>query len=232
MKFGITQPFPCSYLQNNEEQLVVLVEEKQATTAQYETLIDLGFRRSGEQVYKPNCPNCTACHSIRLPVEQFKPSKSQKRVLSKNSDLELRYSDAPKEDYYHLYERYIKQRHADGSMYPPNKEQYDSFISVSWMSSLFIEFWLSNELIGVAVTDELQDSLSALYTFFEPKQAIRSIGTFSIMAQVAKAKDMGKRYLYLGYQVDNCNKMNYKQKFLPHERFLDNKWQLIVKNPQ
>jgi arginine-tRNA-protein transferase len=229
MKFGITQPAQCNYLETEKEQLLVLMPDIEASAQEYDYLIAAGFRRSGLQIYRPHCQSCKACESIRLPVKDFKASKSQKRIWNKNQDLSIQISQHHQPEYYPLYESYINQRHADGSMYPASREQYDGFILNPWDNALFIEFYAHDELIGVAVTDHMPSSLSALYTFFKPNEDKRSLGTFAILQQIELAKSMNKEYLYLGYQIDTCAKMNYKQKFLPHERFFEEKWQLIAK---
>lgn len=229
MKLGLTQTFPCSYLPDESEQLLVLVEHTPEPKV-YQYLMQLGFRRSGEQVYRPHCVSCSACQSIRIPIERFVPSKSQKRVLNKNRDIEVSRSFVSTNEQFKLYERYIEERHDDGSMYPPSKEQYQGFIGASWLNPCFIEARLDGELIAVAVTDVLPESLSALYTFFKPTLDGRSLGTYLILQQIEQAKLLKRAYVYLGYQIDACQKMNYKQKFLPHERFYQDKWHLVVKN--
>ena len=230
MKFGITQAFPCSYLADQEEQLLVLVDEQNEVSAKhYDLLIGAGFRRSGSQVYRPNCPKCQACQPIRLPVNLFTFSRSQKRVLKLNQDLTIKLSKSDKTQYYPIYESYINQRHADGTMYPASYEQYASFIVNPWDNALYIEICLQDKLIGVAVCDQVAGGLSALYTFFLPEYAQRSLGTYAILQQVLISQQLNLDYLYLGYQIDACQKMNYKQNFLPHERFLNDKWQLITK---
>jgi arginyl-tRNA--protein-N-Asp/Glu arginylyltransferase len=229
MKFGITTAFTCSYLPEQKERLLVFMSDTQPTMLEYNYLISAGFRRSGTQVYRPHCGSCNACESIRLPVDTFAPSKSQKRTIKRNQDLTIRISHSDKPEYYPLYESYINQRHADGSMYPATLEQYQGFVLSPWNNALFIELHTNDELIGVAVTDKLVSSLSALYTFFKPEEQQRSLGNFAILQQIELAKSLNKPFLYLGYQIDACQKMSYKQNFLPHERFFDDKWQLITK---
>jgi arginyl-tRNA--protein-N-Asp/Glu arginylyltransferase len=229
MKFGITAPFTCSYLPEQDEQLLIFISETQPTITEYDFLIGAGFRRSGTQVYRPHCGSCTACESIRLPVNLFTASKSQKRIMKRNKDLTTRISHNNKPEYYPLYESYINQRHADGSMYPATIEQYQGFVLSPWDNALFIEIYANDALIGVAVTDNLESSLSALYTFFKPEEQQRSLGIFAILQQIELTKSLNKPFLYLGYQIDTCQKMSYKQNFLPHERFFDDKWQLITK---
>lgn len=231
MKFGLTNAFSCSYLPTEQEQLLVLVDDNIHDVRNYDVLIAAGFRRSGEQIYRPHCPTCAACQSIRIPVQDFRPSSSQKRVKSKNKDIRVEVAYSDKAEYYPLYENYINQRHADGAMYPASEQQYRSFIKSFWSNSLFLECYLQQELVAVAVTDVISHGLSALYTFFRPDLQARSIGTFAVLQQIEQAKYLGKPYLYLGYQVDACQKMNYKSRFLPHERYFDNKWHRVEKKP-
>ena len=231
LKFGLTQQFPCSYLPQQQEQLLVFVDEQDAAEQHYDVLINAGFRRSGDQIYRPHCQTCNACQSIRIPAKEFKPSKSQNRILKRNADIKTRITTSDTPEYYALYERYINERHSDGTMYPASKGQYRSFIDCQWASPLFIEFKLDDQLIGVAVTDELSNALSAMYTFFEPDVEQRSIGTYAILKQIEICAERNKQFLYLGYQVDDCQKMNYKTRFSPYERFFDNKWHHFAKKP-
>lgn len=232
MKFGITQPFACSYLPDREEQLLVYVGDTETYAEHYPLLIQAGFRRSGSQVYRPHCQCCNKCHSIRLPVNAFKPTKSQKRLLNKNAGLRTIESLSKHESYYPLYERYITERHADGTMFPPTEAQFNSFLRCDWRSPVFLEAHDADRLIAVAVTDRIDASsessgYSAMYTFFDPDYANRSLGTWMILQQIIHAQRQGSQYLYLGYQIDSCKKMNYKNRFYPHERFFNNQWILV-----
>jgi arginine-tRNA-protein transferase len=228
LKFGITGTFDCSYLPGKKERLLVFAGSQEPDLrSQYELMLAHGFRRSGEQIYRPNCPACEACQSIRIPVSSFKPSKSQKRVLAKNKSLKTQVSRVHSSEYYELYELYINQRHADGGMYPASPEQYQQFLFSTWMEPMFIEFREENELVMVAVVDEMNSCLSALYTFFDPEYAHRSLGTFAILEQIHRAGQMHKEFVYLGYQIDECRKMNYKSNFFPHERHLGEGWMVV-----
>ena len=230
MKFGITQQFDCNYLPERQEQLLVCVEPPTVLRKIFSDLTESGFRRSGEQIYRPQCLHCSECQSIRVLARAFTISKSQKRVLSKNKDLQIKISNENKPEYYILYEKYVNEVHSDGTMYPASQQQYYGFVNCEWQSPTFIEAHLNGELIGVAVTDKLEQGYSALYTFFEPSMSKRSLGIFFILQQIQLTADENLPYVYLGYQVDACKKMNYKQNFYPHERFFDNKWHLSVKN--
>lgn len=234
MKFGITQSFTCSYLPDEQEQLLVYAESSDFQSWRYSQLIQAGFRRSGEQIYRPHCPSCNACQSVRIPVNQFLPSRSQKRIINANKRFRVQLVDSPHPAYYPLYERYINERHSDGSMYPPSKTQFDSFVHCDWMTTHFIEAYDDDKLIAVAVTDiiesnDSQGALSALYTFFDPNYSSNSLGTWMILMQIQQAKELGLSFVYLGYYVEGCQKMSYKHKFMPFEQYSDNEWRLFTK---
>jgi arginyl-tRNA--protein-N-Asp/Glu arginylyltransferase len=229
VKFGVTQAFKCSYLANTEEQLLVCMEESDKLLQQYPLLIQAGFRRSGEQLYRPHCKSCNACESLRILARDFTPSKSQKRVLSKNTNIISKVLEGERDDYYPLYEKYISIAHKDGAMFPPTYEQYRSFIHCHWQSPIFIEGRINGKLVGVAVTDKVSIGLSALYTFFDPSLHKQSLGTYFILQQIQLCQQLDMEYLYLGYQIDKCAKMNYKNKFYPHQRFQNNHWVLFSK---
>ncbi len=226
-KFGQTKAFQCNYLPKQQERLIVLMNPEELTSQAYNSLLTVGFRRSGEQVYRPHCEFCQACESIRLEVKKFSPSKSQKRIQKNNKWFSIVLTKKPKPSYYPLYERYINTVHKEGSMYPANKEQYEGFIFSNQVAQLFIEIYDGQKLIAVAVCDKLKNALSALYTFYDPKYQKYSLGKFCILSQIDITQKLGLQYLYLGYQIDDCAKMNYKQQYLPHQRLRNNQWQEI-----
>lgn len=236
MKFGITQAFTCSYLPERDEQLLVYAEQSHQQSLRYGQLIQVGFRRSGEQIYRPHCPECNACQSIRIPVAEFVPSRSQKRILKRNAHLRTQMVTKPSQQYYPLYEQYICARHKEGSMYPPNQTQFEHFVLCEWKDPGFIEAYDGDKLVAVAVTDIIDNgashrALSALYTFFDPDYAGASLGTWMIMMQARHAEMQNREYLYLGYFVAGCQKMSYKRQFFPYEQFNGSKWQRFCKNP-
>ncbi len=229
LKLGITQEFDCNYLDDHKERLLVVIDDLSQQSAAYDFLMFQGFRRSGEQVYKPHCVNCNACQSLRLPVNHFKPSKSQKRMLNRNRRFLVKTSAFEKPTYYPLFEKYINTLHSDGTMYPATKAQFDGFIFTKVTEQLFIEVYDGEKLISVAVTDAMPSALSAVYTFYDPEYRANGLGIYSILQQIKHTQNLGKEYLYLGYQIDECQKMNYKNKFYPHERLIENRWQTINK---
>jgi arginine-tRNA-protein transferase len=232
-KVGITKTFPCSYLPDEEECLLIAVDERLQNKHSYSLLMMEGFRRSGEQSYRPHCPTCNACQSLRVLIDDFKPSKSQKRSLKRNANFIIKHSDQIKKSYYPLYENYINTFHQDGSMYPASVQQFESFISSKLTSQLFIETWSvvggKEQLICVAVTDVLTNGLSAVYTFYHPDFKSHGLGRFSILTQIDLCRQMQLPYLYLGYQIDDCKKMNYKNSYYPHERFISQEWNLFTR---
>ncbi|MBP8065061.1 MAG: arginyltransferase [Aeromonadaceae bacterium] len=224
LRIGLTPEHGCSYLPDEAEQLMVLLDDKHRNPVGYENLLVAGFRRSGNDLYRPHCQGCSACHSLRIPVRQFTASRSQKRIQHNNRDIRLVLSTQDKPEYYDLFARYIHERHHDGSMFPATRNQYDGFLLCDWLTPYFLEFRLNQQLVALAITDPLPHSLSAMYTFFDPAFAERSLGTLAILAQLELAQRMNRQWLYLGYQVDACRKMKYKTKFHPHELLCGHEW--------
>ena len=227
-RIGLSQPFECSYLPNRQEQLLVILDPSCYSSTKFESLLALGFRRSGNQIYRPHCPICSACSSVRVLADEFMPTKSQKRKLNKAKNrFEVKYSQVEREQYYPLYSKYISLRHQDGSMYPPDKSQFQSFLFCSWLTITFIELWDQENLVAVAVTDCMDNAISAIYTFFDPDYEHFSLGTVMILQQLKFAKQQHKQFVYLGYQIDECDKMKYKTQFLPAQKQLNDQWVAI-----
>lgn len=206
----------------------MLVEPELNAPHYYPQLIEKGFRRSGDDIYRPHCSKCQACQSLRISPQQFSASRSQKRIINKNKAFRIELSQQEKPLYFQLYERYINQVHQLGPMFPATQKQYQQFIHSSWNNSLFIEIYDKNKLIAVSVTDiikhEQETSWSAFYCFYDPAYSNHSLGKFAILTQLKLAKEQHIRWLYLGYYIQECNKMNYKNHFKPHQRFINEKW--------
>ncbi|MFM2483916.1 arginyltransferase [Celerinatantimonas yamalensis] len=224
---GVTPEHPCPYLSNQQAQelIAMLPEHSHDNTIPYQQLINLGFRRSGNDVYRPHCRNCQSCQSLRVDALQFLPTRSQKRILRKNSDLHYQWYDRITQEQYILYKKYLASRHNDGDMKDHNYDDYRDFIHSDWQPTRFLHAYLDHQLVAVAITDWLSEGLSAVYSFFDPTQEKRSLGTWLILKQLSYAKQLRKNWLYLGYQIDNCQKMKYKQHFRPHQRFIAEQWQ-------
>ena len=225
LKLFSTAPHPCSYLENEEASTVFIDPDADIDTHTYTYLSEKGYRRSGRFLYRPDCLNCQACISIRIPVNQYKFSRSEKRILKKNADLEVyQVSSIFNDQYYQLYADYIFIRHSDGDMYPPSKDQYQSFLNNAYGNSQYFVFQEKDEPKAVAVVDALDNAYSAVYTFYSPFEPQRSFGSLAVLWQIQRAKQLGLEYVYLGYWVKNCQKMNYKTRFRPAEVYINNRW--------
>lgn len=164
----ITTPQPCSYLDGKWAQTIFVDPIFELDTAMYSQLIAQGFRRSGDDVYSPYCTRCSQCVPVRLPVAQFKPTRSQKRCLQKNLLTTVVIKPASFEQtHYDLYLRYQNQRHTDGNMVNNSPDEYINFLGSSWCNTQFVEFNIADELAAVAIVDCLDNALSAVYTFFD-----------------------------------------------------------------
>ena len=228
LQFYLTAPYPCSYLPDHVARSQVAAPSSLIDTGVYSELVRLGFRRSGQHVYRPRCDTCRACVASRLPVAEFEPSRTQRRCLSRNADLRLRLLPlAFDESHYRLYRRYQAARHAGGGMDQDDREQFRGFLLQSRVDSVLAEFSLDGEVVMVALIDKLIDGLSAVYTFFDPVLEKRSLGTFGVLTQINLAREIGLPYLYLGYWIEACGKMAYKRHYQPLEGLLDGRWQRL-----
>jgi leucyl-tRNA---protein transferase len=225
LKLFATQPHPCSYIDGERATTVFVDPEATIDVNLYSQLSLLGFRRSGGHLYRPQCSNCQACMSCRIPVGLFRPNRSQRRCWQKNQDISISTIDQIDTlEHYNLYSRYIESRHQDGDMYPPSEEQYKAFLTSEWGATRYLELRLHGVLIGVSVCDYLDDGISAVYTFYDATLNERSLGKFAILAQIEKAKQLGLTYVYLGYWIKQCEKMNYKTDYRPLELLVNRRW--------
>ncbi len=227
LRFYQTLPHACSYLDDQEASTLFLDPQQTVTAEIYDALTQLGFRRSGQHLYRPQCDACNACQSVRVRVADFKPSRQQNRAFKRNQDLSWKLVPTDfNQEHYQLYERYLNSRHADGDMYPPSEEQFKNFLLVNQRWSNLVEFRdPDGKLVAVAAVDQLQDGLSAIYTFFDPEEKNRSLGVFAILWQLKQASVMQLPYVYLGYWIKACRKMNYKQDYQPLEILNKQVWQ-------
>lgn len=231
LRFFLTVPHACSYLSGREATTLFLDPQESPGQGVYDALALLGFRRSGRHLYRPHCEGCSACTSVRIPVADFTPNRSQRRLLKRNADLTLHLRPAVYEaEHYALYADYIRTRHADGDMYPPSHEQYRTFLTLDQQYARLLEFRLDGALVAVTAFDRLEHGLSAIYTFFDPSEAMeqRSLGTFAVLSLVERARRQGLPHLYLGYWIRECRKMNYKQAFRPLEMLDGRHWRRML----
>ena len=225
LKFYATQPHSCSYLPDVQATTLFLDPSQPMDVDVYADLSEMGFRRSGDHLYRPHCQNCNACVPARIPVARFIPNRQQRRILKRNSDLQVTAARPSfKEEYFDLYRRYIEQRHSDGDMYPPSRDQFSTFLVRDLPFCWFYEFRLNGRLLAVAVCDMLPNGLSAVYTFYEPDEERRSLGRFAILWQISDALRQNLEAVYLGYWIKNCKKMSYKTQYRPIELLINQRW--------
>ena len=226
VSFYMSQPNSCSYLPDRMATSLFAEPGKRFDQNTFTALSELGFRRSGNLVYKPQCKSCDACQPIRIPIDTFQATRSQKRVWKRNQDLiETRLDDIDTNEHYSLYERYINVRHKYGTMYPASRQQYRDFLAVDWPNTFFVEHRDSNGVLKlVAVMDKLRQGYAAVYTFFDPHDTKRSLGVFSILSQIEYARKTGCAYVYLGYYINESTKMNYKAEYEPFELLSNGHW--------
>ena len=220
----------CSYLPDRQAINIYADPHHPHPRAVYNQLIKRGFRRSGEYVYKPGCSKCSACVPVRILCDDFQLRRTDRRNLSRNHDLSVDFQPARYSDtYFDLYCRYLDARHAGGGMDDPDPEDFERFLLNPWGETLFVDICAEDRIVGVAVTDATADGLSAVYTFFDPDFSARGLGRYCILQQIKLCQAMSLPYLYLGYWVDGCRKMQYKTEFCPQEQFDGHQWQRIDK---
>lgn len=223
--FFTTPPHDCGYLADRQAVTLFVDPRMRPDVATYTLLSEHGFRRSGGHIYRPKCPSCEACVPIRVPVADFQPRRAQRRNLRANADLTLQPRTATFDpDHFALYERYIAARHTGGGMENPDPDTYLDFLTANWATTTFYEIRREQQLLAVAVVDELDDGLSAVYTFFDPAESQRGLGRFAILQEIELARARGLQWLYLGYWIGECRKMAYKTEFMPHQYYLRGAW--------
>lgn len=224
IKIGLSNQNHCNYLEGRMERVAVALDDDLHCESNYEMLLANGFRRSGNTIYTPYCDNCSACQAVRIPISEVSLTKSQKRLKNKAKSLSWIMKDKMDDNWFDLYERYISKRHFNGSMYPAKKAAFLQFAECDWLNTQYLHVYDEKNLIAIAVTDQMNQSASAFYTFFEPEHPL-SLGTIGVLMQIEYCQKVGKNWLYLGYQIDECPAMNYKVRFHRHQKLVNQRWQ-------
>ncbi len=217
----------CSYLDNRIANLPLKLPSRILTLDEFDRALAVGMRRSGVFLYQTSCQECSACEPSRVDVHRFVWRDSFKRVLKRGDQcLEIRIG-RPILDEQRLvtFNRHRCQRGlgAEDSMY--RAEDYENFLVDSCLAqSIELSFWMKEELIAVSIVDCGRLSLSAVYTYFDPKYSKLSLGTYSILKQIEFARDSGRQFAYLGMYVSENRHLNYKARFTPQERWIDGRW--------
>ncbi len=224
--FFSTAPLPCPYMPGRTERRVVTELVGRDANALHDQLSMAGFRRSHGICYVPACPNCDACVAVRVVVDEFKPSKSLRRILKRNTDLSAEIVEPiATHEQYSLFSDYQRTRHNGGDMAKMDFMDYQALIEDTPVNTVVIEFrFKSGTLAGVCLVDRLSDGLSAVYSFFDDAQSDRSLGTYMILWMIDEAYGQELPYMYLGFWIDGCSNMEYKSRFKPLERVTPDGW--------
>ncbi len=223
--FYSTRPAPCPYLPDRNEAKTAVDLNGENAQIWANALSRAGFRRSHSVCYIPSCPDCRACVSVRVRVGDFAPNKKLRKTLRQNAAVKCRFlPNIAFDDHYALFRRYLDARHQSSEMREMFFEEYRAMIEDSPVAAELMELSDETGVVGVMLTDETDDGLSAVYSFFNPDIRRRSLGTLMILRLIEAAKKRNKPYVYLGYMIRGLSNMAYKEKFAPLEYCDRGKW--------
>ncbi len=216
-------PHDCPYLEGEQAVLPLRWYRQNLEGADFDALLAKSDRRVGRSMYRPACPSCQACQGIRVPVDEFKPTKSQRRVLRKNQDIRILAGPPQVDDArIELFNKHKLMR--DLAETPTTANHYRHWLVTSCTQTLETRYMLGDQLVGVGIIDIGARDASSVYFYFDPDLSDRSLGTFSALAEIRWLNARGFRYYYLGLYVQECAQLNYKARFRPNERLVDDTW--------
>jgi arginine-tRNA-protein transferase len=224
--FYTTAPLPCPYVNGRTERKVVTEITGPDADTLHDRLSRAGFRRSHNIAYAPVCPACQSCIPIRVPTATFEPDRTLRRIARANAGLEgFEVPARATAEQFQLFQRYQQERHGEGDMATMSFYDFRAMVEDTPIETCLVELRDAEErLVGACLTDRLGDGLSAVYSFFAPELARRSIGTFTVLWLLRRARALELPYVYLGYWVPESRKMAYKARFQPAEVFLGGAW--------
>ena len=228
--FYTTAPLPCPYLTGRTERKVVTEITGPDSDALHDRLSRAGFRRSHNIAYAPVCPSCNACVPIRIPTATFQPDRTMRRVTRANEAVDgFEMPARATAEQFQLFQRYQQARHGDGDMATMSFYDYRAMVEDTPIETAVVEFrGPDDRLIGACLMDRLGDGLSAVYSFFAPEMERRSLGNFTILWLIGRARALGLPYVYLGYWVPESAKMAYKARFRPSEVLAGGAWRVLT----
>lgn len=234
-QFFRSGPLPCPYLAGKVERKLFTRLSGPHAAEVNSTLSRAGFRRSHDIVYRPVCPGCEACVPVRIPVADFSPGRTMRRLQKLNADLTVTGTPAlATVEQYRLFTAYQQSRHGDSDMARMSLADYSAMIDEGRAETTIYELHAAGQptgglkLLGAILTDRLEDGLSAVYSFFEPGEQRRSLGTYMILALIEQAQRENLPYVYLGYWIEESRKMAYKARFQDSEILVGGTWRPLV----
>ena len=232
-RFYYSAPAPCPYLPGRTERRIFADISGPQAAFSYDMLSEAGFRRSLGFAYRPACPACDACVAVRIPVKEFTLTRPWRRILSRNRDLTAAWCPAKAtEEQFELFQRYQNGRHAGGDMAAMDRSEFRSMIEIGSIGATIAEFRdAAGRLVAASLIDRMSRGLSAVYTFFEPDQPLRSLGSHAILWMIGEAVASGLDHVYLGYWIAESRKMSYKSRFRPLEALTIDGWRLLDTTP-
>ena len=228
-EFFVLEPNRCPYLPGRLERKLLTEINGPLAQSVYNQLTHAGFRRSHRFAYRPACGDCDSCVPVRVVVKHFQASKSLRRIAKANADLSVRtVARRASDEQYELFNRYIESRHGDGEMSGMVEQEYRSMVESSDIDTRLAEFRdAEGKLLAVCLMDWLADGPSAVYSFFEPSETRRSLGTFVILWLIGAAQEAEADHVYLGYWIEKSRKMAYKTRFQPLEGLVAGTWRAL-----
>lgn len=197
---------------------------EQLAPGYYQALMDQGFRRSGNIFYRTDCQNCQDCQSLRINVQRFLPSRSQRRILKENADLKVLVADPePSQEKYRLYRQYLMARHG-GPDSEDDFEHFKEFLYTSPIHTKELLYYFRDRLIAVSLIDWEPDGMSAVYCYYHPDFMTRSLGHYNILWTLNFCREHNLAWYYLGYFISRCSRMDYKRSFRPNELLVHQQW--------
>lgn len=233
-RFFVTSPSPCPYVPGRFERKVFTDLKRGDALEMNEALAQIGFRRSQNIVYRPSCDTCSACVSVRVAATEFVASPSQKRLLKRHADLEVAACEPwSTEEQFDLLQDYVGARHPRGGMAMMDAYDFADMIEQTPVDTVVVEYreptvdGRPGRLVGACLTDKQSDGLSMVYSFYRPDNARRGLGNFIILDHIVRSGRAGLPYVYLGYWIEDCERMQYKTRFAPVEMLGPQGWRRV-----
>lgn len=219
------QPEPCPYREGYTARLPLRRPNRLPSPEEFDRLLSEGDRRSGRMLYRTSCPACTACEPLRVPVDRFTPTRSQRRAARANGDVELRVGrPALTRERLELYNRHKLERGLSRSGEPMSDDHYRAWLLDTCADTREFTFLVAGRIVAVSIIDLGREAASSVYHYFDPDEAKRSLGVYSVLREIEWCREVGLRWYYLGLYVEECQHLRYKASYWPHQRLVNGAW--------